>query len=144
MSQTTFSGPILAGTIKSTTGTTVGTNVKNTGQVVMAQSFTTGVDLDGGASAANTTTVIIPANSQIIDIVLDVVGVMVGRQVQVKTTTGSPRLTITDGNGGAVALDMDLNASVTHSANIPSDGIRVSDIWVSAVTAITSVTVFYS
>jgi len=66
------------------------------------------------------------------------------RQVQVKTTTGSPRLTITDGNGGAVALDMDLNASVTHSANIPSDGIRVSDIWVSAVTAITSVTVFYS
>ena len=66
------------------------------------------------------------------------------RQVQVKTTTGSPRLTITDGNGGAVALDMDLNASATHSANIPSDGIRVSDIWVSAVTAITSVTVFYS
>ena len=57
------------------------------------------------------------------------------RQVQVKTTTGSPRLTITD---------MDLNASATHSANIPSDGIRVSDIWVSAVTAITSVTVFYS
>jgi len=78
MGQTTFSGPILAGTIKSTTGTTVGTNVKNTGQVVMAQSFTTGVDLDGGASAANTTTVIIPANSQVIDIVLDVVGVMVG------------------------------------------------------------------
>ena len=78
MGQTTFSGPILAGTIKSTTGTTVGTNVKNTGQVVMAQSFTTGVDLDGGASAANTTTVIIPANSQIIDIVLDVVGAMVG------------------------------------------------------------------
>ena len=66
------------------------------------------------------------------------------RQVQVKTTTGSPRLTITDGNGGSVALDMDLNASVTHSANIPSDGIRVSDIWVSAVTNITSVTVFYS
>tara|TARA_R110002073_G_scaffold18703_1_gene68922 strand:+ start:421 stop:897 length:477 start_codon:yes stop_codon:yes gene_type:complete len=78
MGQTTFSGPILAGTIKNTTGTTVGSNVKNTGQVVMAQSFSTGVDLDGGASAANTTTVDIPANSQIIDIVLDIVGVMVG------------------------------------------------------------------
>jgi hypothetical protein len=78
MGQTTFSGPILAGTIKNTTGTTVGSNVKNTGQVVMAQSFSTGVDLDGGASAANTTTVVIPANSQIIDIVLDVVGVMAG------------------------------------------------------------------
>ena len=78
MATTTFAGPILAGTIKHTTGTTVGDNVKNTGQVVMAQTFSTGVDLDGGASAANTTTVIIPANSQIIDIVLDVVGVMVG------------------------------------------------------------------
>ena len=44
----------------------------------MAQTFSTGVALDSGASAANTTTVIIPANSQIIDIVLDVVGVMVG------------------------------------------------------------------
>ena len=78
MGQTTFSGPILAGTIKNTTGTTVGSNVKNTGQVVMAQSFSTGVVLDSGASAANTTTVIIPAGSQIIDIVIDVVGVMVG------------------------------------------------------------------
>ena len=72
MATTTFSGPIKAGTIKNTTGTTVGTNVKNTGQVVMAQTFTTGSTLDDGASAANETTVIIPANSQIIDIVLDV------------------------------------------------------------------------
>ena len=39
MAQTTFSGPILAGGIKNTTGTTVGENVKNTGQVLMAQSF---------------------------------------------------------------------------------------------------------
>ena len=78
MGQTTFSGPILAGTIKNTTGTAVGSNVKNTGQVVMAQSFSTGVVLDSGASAANTTTVVIPAGSQIIDIVIDVAGVMVG------------------------------------------------------------------
>jgi hypothetical protein len=78
MGTTTFSGPIKAGTIKNTTGTTVGTDVKNTGQVVMAQTFSTGVVLDSGASAANTTNVIIPANSQIIDIVIDVPGVMAG------------------------------------------------------------------
>ena len=77
MATTTFSGPIKAGTISNTTGTTVGTNVKNTGQVVMAQTFTTGSTLDDGASAANETTVIIPANSQIIDIVLDKVTAMV-------------------------------------------------------------------
>ena len=72
MATTTFSGPIKAGTISNTTGTTVGTNMKNTGQVVMAQTFSTGTTLASGASAANTTSVIIPANSQIIDIVLDV------------------------------------------------------------------------
>ena len=76
MATTTFSGPIKAGTIKATTGTTLGTDVKNTGQVVMAQTFSTGDTLDSGASAANETTVIIPANSQIIDIVLDKVTAM--------------------------------------------------------------------
>ena len=76
MAITTFSGPIKAGTIKNTSGTTLGTDVKNTGQVVMAQTFSTGDTLDSGASAANETTVIIPANSQIIDIVLDKVTAM--------------------------------------------------------------------
>ena len=60
MAITTFSGPIKAGTIKNTSGTTLGTDVKNTGQVVMAQTFSTGDTLDSGASAANETTVIIP------------------------------------------------------------------------------------
>ena len=76
MATTTFSGPIKAGTIKATTGTTLGTDVKNTGQVVMAQTFSTGDTLDSGASTANSTTVVIPANSQIIDIVLDKVTAM--------------------------------------------------------------------
>jgi hypothetical protein len=78
MAQTTFSGPIKAGTISNTTGTTLGSNVKNTGQVVMAQTFSTGTSLAAGASAANATTVVIPANSQIIDIVLDKPSVMAG------------------------------------------------------------------
>ena len=71
MGATTFSGPVKAGTITSTTGTTLGTDIKNTGQVVMAQTFSTGTALSSGASTANATTVVIPANSQIIDIVLD-------------------------------------------------------------------------
>ena len=77
MATTTFSGPIKAGTISNTTGTTLGSDVKNTGQVVMAQTFSTGTTLASGASAANSTNVIIPANSQIIDIVLDKVTAMV-------------------------------------------------------------------
>ena len=71
MGTTTFSGPIKAGTIKETTGTTVGTDMKNTGQVVMAQ--THAISLSGGALAAVASNVIIPANSQIIDCVFDII-----------------------------------------------------------------------
>jgi hypothetical protein len=69
MGTTTFSGPIKAGTIKDTTGTTLGTDVKNTGQVVMAQSAY--IDITG-ASHLNQVIATIPANSQITDVVLNV------------------------------------------------------------------------
>jgi len=78
MGTTTFSGPVKAGTISNTTGTTLGADVKNTGQVTMAQTFSTGTSLAAGASAANATTVVIPANSQIIDIVLECPSAMAG------------------------------------------------------------------
>ena len=61
MANTTFSGPILAGTIKNTTGTTVGTNMKNTGHVLMSQ--TEAVDQ---TAVTGTTNIIIPANSQLV------------------------------------------------------------------------------
>ena len=65
MANTTFSGPILAGTIKNTTGTTLGDDVKNTGQVVMCQS-------QAITQADGTTNIVIPANSQIVAIELSV------------------------------------------------------------------------
>lgn len=68
MGTTTFSGPIKAGTIKDTTGTTLGSDVKNTGQVLMAQSAV--IDIIG--ASANTTVATIPANSQIVDVILNV------------------------------------------------------------------------
>lgn len=66
------------------------------------------------------------------------------RQIQVLTTTGTPRLTVTDGNGGATVLDLDFVASETHSVNIPDEGIKVSDIYIETLTNITALTVFYS
>jgi len=92
MATTTFSGPIKAGTISNTTGTTVGTDIKNTGQVVMAQ--TSSIDLSGGALAAEATTVVIPANSQIIDIVLDAV----------TASSDATNISIGDSAGGAATL----------------------------------------
>ena len=70
MGTTTFSGPIKAGTIKNTTGTTVGDNVKNTGQVVMSQSI-----MIDSAVAAGTTTYnvgVIPDNSQLLGVTIRV------------------------------------------------------------------------
>ena len=64
MAQTTFSGPIRAGTISNTTGTTIGTNIANVGQVVMSQSI-----MIDAAVAAGTTTYnvgVIPKNSQLL------------------------------------------------------------------------------
>ena len=65
------------------------------------------------------------------------------RQIQLKTAAGTPRLTVTDGNGGSTVVDLDFNASTTHSVNIPSNGFRVSDIYVSTLTNIDAVTFFY-
>jgi len=41
-------------------------------------------------------------------------------------------------------LDLDFNASTTHSVNIPSNGIRVDDIFISVATNLTAITVFYN
>ena len=61
MGQTTFSGPLTAGTVKDTTGTTAG-SVRNVGNAVLSQS--TAIP----AAAGTTTVAVLPAGSQIIDI----------------------------------------------------------------------------
>ena len=62
MATTTFSGPMKAGNIYNTTGTTVGTDMKNVGTVVMSQAAAITQSTTAAASG-----IIIPANSQIIE-----------------------------------------------------------------------------
>ena len=146
MAQTTFSGPIKAGTISNTTGTTVGTNMKNTGQVVMAQSFA--ASLAGGALAATATSVIIPANSQIVDCVFDVitassdatnisVGFVGGLATALVNTfaigTTAGRKYPTTQAGGALAWE-DIGASdqrinVTNSAATSAGEVRITILY---------------
>ena len=92
MASTTFSGPIKAGTIKETVGSTLGKNVKNTGQVVMSQTHL--INLAGGAIAAGATNIVIPANSQIVDVILD----------SVTAASGATNLSIGDTVGGAATI----------------------------------------
>ena len=146
MATTTFSGPIKAGTISNTTGTTLGSDIKNTGQVVMSQTFS--ADLSSGAIAADTTNVVIPANSQIIDIVLDQitaantttnysVGDTVGGAATLLNTyasgTDAGRKYPTTQAGGALAWEdvgtADLRLTVTSSAVTTSGEIRFTILY---------------
>ena len=71
MSITTFTGPIKAGDVLNTTGTTAGT-VKNVGFVMMAQ---TAAITQAGTATALATTIVIPAYSHIVQIqMLNTVG----------------------------------------------------------------------
>ena len=68
MANTNFSGPISAGNIRNTTGTTVGEDVKNTGQVVMSQSIMIDAAVAAGTTAYNVG--VIPKNSQLLTVIL--------------------------------------------------------------------------
>ena len=63
MGYTTFTGPVRAGNILATTGTTPGVDVENVGQVVMAQSFPF---TENGTPT--TTDITLPATSQVLSI----------------------------------------------------------------------------
>ncbi len=122
MGTTTFSGPVKAGTIKDTVGTTLGTNVKNTGFVVMAQSAIVDVI---GASHLNQVIATIPANSQITDVVLNV--------TTVNNDSGAATVsvgTIADANAfidaaNAKALGTTYGTLDTEATNIGTTDIQV-------------------
>ena len=65
MGKTTFTGPIRAGNILETSGTTLGQNVKNVGSVVMVQTYPITQALTATALA---TPIVLPANSHILNI----------------------------------------------------------------------------
>ena len=146
MGTTTFSGPIKAGVIKETTGTTLGSDVKNTGQVVMAQTHL--IDLSAGAIAAGATTVVIPANSQIIDIVFDaVVAASANTNISIGDTVGGATSLVnlyplttavgrhypTTQSGGAAAWSdtgtADIKLTVTASAVTNAGTTRITTLY---------------
>ena len=65
MGTTTFTGPIKAGPIINTSGTTLGRDVKNTGFVVMSQVYPI---TQTNTTTALATNIVLPANSHILNI----------------------------------------------------------------------------
>lgn len=87
MASTTFSGPIKAGTIANTTGTTVGDDVKNVGFVKMAQTAAW-----TQSTTAADTGIVIPANSQIVDVQIYITTATTAANISVGTSATSTEL----------------------------------------------------
>ena len=120
MATTTFSGPIKAGTIKNTTGTTVGTDTANVGFVKMSQT----ASWTQSTTAADTS-IVVPANSQITEIIIYITTACDAANISMGTTDTSTELF------SALAAGTAANV-ILHG----SDGtITDADAWVDIGTA---------
>ena len=128
MGKSTFSGPIRAGNIYDTTGTELGTNVKNVGSVVMVQHCPI---TQAGTQTALATPIVLPANSHILNIQ------MLTTAAWVTTTTVSvgTSATATELVSGASTAAIGLNAltpgtDATRTANWDDTGTTDKRIFV--------------
>ena len=123
MGTTTFSGPIKAGNIYNTTGTTIGSNVKNVGSVVMSQSADT--ELTHATTTATALGIIIPAKSQIIGVTLIIESLF----------TSSSTTTIAIGNSSGDATDICDNTNVSATALSVVMSPAAVDVWTNTGTS---------
>jgi hypothetical protein len=124
MATTNFSGPITAGQIRNTTGTTVGTNIANIGFVSMAQSVK--IDIIG-ASHLNQVCAVIPAKSQITDVIVNVT--TVNNDTGVATVSVG---TTADADAFISALDMKTLATTHGTLDTEATNVGTTDIQVLA------------
>ena len=115
MATTNFSGPITAGQIRNTTGTTLGDNMKNVGFVSMAQSAK--VDILG-ATHTSQVCAIIPANSQITDVIVNV--------TTVNNDTGAATISVgTTADADAFIATLNVKALATTHGTLDTEATNV-------------------
>lgn len=104
MSKTTFTGPIRSGSIISTSGTTLGKDVKNIGSPILSQSYPI---TQAGSAAALATNIVIPANSRItsMQIYVDAVWSGAAATFSIGTSVAATELTAAAG-GDASSLNI--------------------------------------
>tara|TARA_Y100001951_G_C11215617_1_gene225619 strand:+ start:389 stop:838 length:450 start_codon:yes stop_codon:yes gene_type:complete len=142
MGTTTFSGPVKAGTINATTGTTVGTDMKNIGFVVMAQS-----EAITEAATSASTDMIIPANSQIIDIKCLVTTVWDGGTNTLDVGDGSTTDLYVNGMVASAAGLVNMTAATTGTGanwrDVGTTDVRISVDSVATGSGVGVLTVWY-
>ena len=129
MGKTTFSGPIRAGNIPDTTGTTLGTNVKNVGSVVMVQHYPITQALTATALA---TTVVLPANSHILNMQMVVLTAWDGAATTFSVGTSVTSTELVSGAAGGTIGVIGLNpgSDATRTANWDDTGTADKRVFV--------------
>jgi len=129
MGTTTFSGPVRAGDIRDTTGTTIGTNVRNVGNVVMVQTFPI---TQAGTATALATTIVLPANSHILNMQMVVTTVWSGAATtfSVGTSATSTELVSAAAGGTIGVIGLSPGSDATRTANWDDNGAVGSRIFV--------------
>lgn len=121
MGKTTFTGPIRAGDILNTSGTTLGKDVRNVGSVVMVQTFPI---TQAGTATALGTPIVLPANSHIMNIQMVVTTAWTGAATtfNVGTSAAATEL-VSAGAGGTIGVIGLLPGSdATRTANWDDTG----------------------
>ena len=131
MGTTTFSGPVRAGPIKFTTGTTLGTDVADIGEVVLSQ-YQAITQAGPLADGVFTTNIVIPAGSTITSIQLYVGVVWSGAAstLGIGTTASATALTaagaVAGGTLGIIAATAGADATrVGNWINVGTTDVRI-------------------
>lgn len=122
MGTTTFTGPVKAGNVLNTTGTTVG-SLSNVGFVVMSQSAPVEQATNVASAGLYKTNIVIPAGSQILSVSVLKTTVWSGAATTVNVGTNATATQI------AVAADNDLSTTLGISAIVPGDSSARSLVW---------------
>ena len=129
MGKTTFTGPIRAGNILNTSGTTLGQDVKNVGSVVMAQTYPITQALTATALG---TTIVLPANSHILNIQMVVATVWNGAATTFSVGTSATSTELVSGAAGGTIGVIGLNpgSDATRTANWDDTGTTDKRVFV--------------
>jgi len=145
MGKTTFTGPIRAGDIINTSGTTLGSNVKNVGSVVMVQHYPITQALTATALG---TTIVLPDNSHILNIQMIVTTVWSGAATtfSVGTSATSTELVSAAAGGTIGVIGLSPGTDATRTGNWDDTGTTDKRVFVLSAntgTGVGSLTVRY-
>ena len=129
MGKTTFTGPIRAGNILETSGTTLGQNVKNVGSVVMVQHYPITQALTATALGTN---IVLPADSHILNMQMVVTAVWSGAATTFSVGTSATSTELVSGAAGGTIGVIGLNpgSDATRTANWDDTGTTDKRIFV--------------